>query len=52
MSPVSPILHTEVTVSNGLNYKVIIAQWIAQRLATGEVPGSNPSKGENLLIDD
>ena len=30
--------------------QVIIAQWLACRLATGEVSGSNPSKGENLLI--
>ena len=32
--------------------QVIIAQWLARRLATGEVPGSNPSKGDNLLISD
>ena len=32
--------------------KVIIAQWLARRLATGEVPGSNPYKGDNLLISD
>ena len=31
-------------------HQVIIAQWLAWRLATGEVPGSNPGKGENLLI--
>ena len=33
-------------------YQVVIAQWLARRLATGEVPGSNPGKGENLLISD
>ena len=32
--------------------QVVIAQWLAQRHATGEVPGSNPGKGENLLISD
>ena len=32
--------------------QVIIAQWLAWRLATWEVPGSNPGKGENLLISD
>ena len=26
-------------------YQVVIAQWLARRLATGEVPGSNTSKG-------
>ena len=25
---------------------VVIAQWLAWQLATGEVPGSNPGKGE------
>ena len=41
-----------------LNYKtdrynqVVIAQWLAWRPATGEVPGLNPGKGENLLISD
>ena len=28
-------------------YPVIIAQWLVRRLATGEVLGSNPGKGEN-----
>ena len=32
--------------------QVVIAQWLAWRLATGEVPGSNPGKGEDLLISD
>ena len=32
--------------------QVIIAQWLAWQIATGEVPGSNPGKGENLLISD
>ena len=34
--------------------QVVIAQWLARRLATGGgvVPGSNPGKGENLLISD
>ena len=27
-----------------------IAQLVAYRLATGEVPGSNPSKGENFSV--
>ena len=33
-------------------YKVVIAQWLAWQLATGEVPGSNRGKDENLLIAD
>ena len=28
------------------------AQWLAWRLATSEVPGSNPGKGDNLKISD
>ena len=32
--------------------QVVIAKWLARRLATGEVPGSNLGKGENLLIAD
>ena len=35
---------TNTTTEN----QVVIAQWLAQRLATG----SKPSKGENLLISD
>ena len=35
-----------------MNDQVVIAQWLARWLATGEVPGSNPGKGENLLISD
>ena len=31
------------------NYQVIIAQWLAWWLATGEVPGSNRDKGDNLI---
>ena len=27
--------------------QVVIAQWIAQQLAIGNVQGSNPGKGEN-----
>ena len=34
------------------NNQVIIAPWLAWRLATGEVTGSNPGKGENLLFSD
>ena len=30
--------------------QVIIAEWLAWQLATGEVLGSNPGKGKNLLI--
>ena len=33
-------------------YQVVIAHWLAWWLATGEVSGSNPDKGENLLISD
>ena len=32
--------------------KVVIAQWSAQQLETGEVPGSNPGNRDNLLISD
>ena len=32
--------------------QVVIVQWLAWQLATGEVPGSNPSKGDNSLISD
>ena len=32
--------------------QVVIAQWLALWLATGEVLGSNPGKGENLLLSD
>ena len=32
--------------------QVFIAQWLAWRLATGELLGLNPGKGENLLISD
>ena len=32
--------------------QVIIAQWLARWLATGEVLGSNPGKGKNLLISE
>ena len=33
-------------------WEFVIAQWLARQLATGEVLGSNPGKGENLLISD
>ena len=33
-------------------YQVVIAHWLAWRLAIGEVPGLNRGKGENLLISD
>ena len=32
--------------------QVVIAQWLVWQLATGKVPGSNPGKGDNLLISD
>ena len=35
-----------------LQFQVIIAQWLAQHLATSEVLGSNPCKGENFLNSD
>ena len=35
-----------------LIYQVVIAQWLALRLVTREGPGSNPGKGENLIISD
>ena len=33
-------------------HQVVIAQWLARQLATGEVLGSNPGKGDNLLISE
>ena len=32
--------------------QVIMAQWLARQLTTGEVPGSDPGKDDNLLISD
>ena len=32
--------------------QAVIAQWLAWRLATIEVPGSNSGKGESLLISE
>ena len=29
--------------------QVVIAQWLARQVATSEVPGSNPGKGEKLV---
>ena len=29
--------------------QVVIAQWLAQRLATGAVLGSSPGKGDNTI---
>ena len=29
--------------------QVVIAKWLARQLATGEVPVSNPGKGDNLI---
>ena len=31
-------------------YQVVIAQWLARLLATGEVPGSNPNKGKKISM--
>ena len=31
-------------------FQARIAQLVAYRLGTGEVPGSNPGKGENFLM--
>ena len=39
-------------VDSEFNLNIYIAQWLARQLATGEVPGSNPGKGENLLISE
>ena len=36
--------------ANFLLSQVVIAQWLARWLATEEVPGSNPGKGDNLLL--
>ena len=37
----------EVSTKLGRVYQVIITQWLAWRLVTGEVLGSNHGKGEN-----
>ena len=46
----------DITTKEQLSTKnrdqVIIAQWLAWRLATGYVLGSNPGKGDNLLTSD
>ena len=34
------------------NLPIKFSQWLAWRLATGKVPGSNPGNGENLLFSD
>ena len=39
-------------IVSSIHNQVIIAQWLARRLATGEVLGSNSDKGENLLISE
>ena len=44
------LLYKWTIVSNSSIHQVIIAKWLAWRLATGEVPSSNPGKGENLII--
>ena len=36
-------------IKGGLIYQVVIAQWLTPWLATGEVPGSNHGKGDNLI---
>ena len=36
---------------NPYGNQAIIAQWLAWRLATGEVPGSNPGK-KSLISDE
>ena len=42
----------KITIKKQSINQVVIAQWLAWRLATSEVPGLNPGKGENLLISD
>ena len=39
-------------ISKILHPQVVIAQWLAQWLATGEVRGSNSGEGDNLFISD
>ena len=47
------IFNSEKTWSHfHLKKQVIIAHWLTQRLAIGEVPGSNPAKGDSSLISD
>ena len=43
--------HWELYIVAGV-HNLIEAHWLAWQLATEEVPGSNPSKGENLLISE
>ena len=35
-----------ITIKVSWDYEVVIAQWLARRLASDEVRGSNPGKGE------
>ena len=45
--PMLKIINVDV---NFCQHQVVIAQWLASRLATREVPGSNPGKGENFSV--
>ena len=47
-----PIIFSFKNRINKEKDQFIIAQWLAQRFAPGEVPGSNSGKGENLIISD
>ena len=43
------ILHLLYNIKLVHMYQVLIAQWSAWRLATGDVPGSNLGKEDNLI---
>ena len=44
--------HKIMYLSKVSKNQVVMARWLARRFATREVPGSNPGKGDNLLISD
>ena len=46
------LLFKQVSKKTKQKQTFVIAKWLARGLASGEVPGSNPGKGENLLISD
>ena len=43
-------IYEDLKIKLGRIDQVIIAQWLAWQLATGEVPGLNPGKGDNDLF--
>ena len=46
------IKSNHLSMQEKTSHQVVIAQWLARRLAAGEVQGSNHGKRDNLLISD